>query len=113
MPILREGEQVMTDYTPTTEEVLRGFANNKVISELGCARFEEMLNDGLVMELANEYGQPYLTAARRWLTEHDRQVAELAWDEGDNVGYRRGYIEGTDWRDDEPEVPNPYREETE
>ncbi len=42
---------------------------------------------------------------RRWLAEHDRQVAERAW--------AQGFVKATDFMDD-PALPtplNPYRKE--
>lgn len=49
----------------------------------------------------------------RWLAEHDRQVAERAWDEGFTRGFYAGqsYPDGTDAS--EPDIDNPYRKEQE
>lgn len=48
-----------------------------------------------------------------WLAEHDRQVAERAWDEGFSRGFYAGqaYPDGTDAS--EPDIDNPYRKEQE
>ena len=47
------------------------------------------------------------------LREHDRQVAERAWDEGFTRGFYAGqaYPDGTDAS--EPDIDNPYRKEQE
>ena len=49
----------------------------------------------------------------RWLFEHDRLVAERAWDEGFTRGFYAGqaYPDGTDAS--EPDIDNPYRKEQE
>ena len=49
----------------------------------------------------------------RWLAEHDRQVAESAWDEGFSRGFYAGqsYPDGADAS--EPDIDNPYRKEQE
>lgn len=54
------------DYTPTTEEV------HEAISEWVWSR----------RMFRPELGQSDGREADRWLAEHDRQVAERAWDEG-------------------------------
>lgn len=47
------------------------------------------------------------------LSEHDRLVAERAWDEGFTRGFYAGqsYPDGTDAS--EPDIDNPYRKEQE
>ena len=53
------------------------------------------------------------TAPTDALAEHDRQVAERAWDEGFTRGFYAGqaYPDGTDAS--EPDIDNPYRKEQE
>ena len=48
-----------------------------------------------------------------WLAEHDRQVAERAWDEGFTRGFYAGqsYPDGADAS--EPDIDNPYHKERE
>ena len=63
----------MEDFTPTTEDVRLIW----IISRTGCKARAEF---------------------NRWLAEHDREVAEKAWDEGYD------YAEG----EDGPRFENPY-----
>ena len=67
------------DYTPTTEEVEAHWA------DVGFAGDR--------------------ASFRRWLSEHDRQVAEDAWWEGAIAGHAAAVLP-------EPLVPNPYRRST-
>lgn len=72
----------MTDYTPTTEEVRERYAND-----------EWDVENEAVARLAD---------FNRWLEEHDRQVAEEAYDEG--------FANGVDYHEDTIYAPlNPYR----
>ena len=52
-------------------------------------------------------------ALSAWVAEHDRQVAERAWDEGFSRGFYAGqsYPDGADAS--EPDIDNPYRKEQE
>lgn len=54
----------------------------------------------------SEFGgwEDYMTAKERfdvWLTEHDRQTREQAWDEGHEMGGRSPIFQ----------TPNPYRKD--
>ena len=74
----------MADYTPTTTEVLAAY----VIGE-------HLTNSAFPVAETEQ-------CFRNWLAEHDRLVAEKAWNEGWNAGH-----------DDVPEIlgysqPNPY-----
>lgn len=80
------------EYTPTTENVRntyayigQGFApstrKNRALAE---AEFD------------------------RWLAEHDRQIAENAWDEG----YSAGASDVFEQRWDDRLTPNPFREDS-
>lgn len=74
----------MSDYTPSTDEV-------RLVST--------QLDDVMMVSTFD-----------RWLAEHDRQVAEAAWDEGfcaaldaeiDDRGYGKPqYMENPYWRDE-------------
>lgn len=61
-----------SEYTPDTEEVREDFT---------CAVFEGIPSRGAIEDANFEWNR---RAAQfdRWLAEHDRQVAEVAWDEG-------------------------------
>lgn len=112
----------MTDYTPTTEEVLRGFVaptyrthprqdGESFSSYLGRISIESMWS-----QQQNE------AAARRWLADHDRAVAERAWDEGAEYAWQcTGEGANAEWPGNDGEMSfrefcdvdgNPYRKET-
>lgn len=74
--------------------------------------------------LLTEPSTPYLLLMRglpgsrvaafdRWLAEHDRVIAERAWDEGFTRGFYAGqsYPDGADAS--EPDIDNPYCKEQE
>ena len=46
----------------------------------------------------------------RWLTEHDRQIAERAWNEGFDSGFYDGQVHPTNDAC-ETVIQNPYRKE--
>lgn len=74
----------MTDYIPTTEEILEEWSIGSVDLAESKAQFD------------------------RWLEEHDRQVAEDAWHEGRSYGMydarATNYVAFAD-------RPNPYRKD--
>lgn len=61
-----------------------------------------------VRRAATDFGTPITPDEfDRWLEEHDREVAERAWDEGWDKAERFGYPS------EDPEFyENPYRKET-
>ncbi len=77
----------MSDWTPSTEQVRSHYVFNQ----------------------SNQWDPERGEAFDRWLTEHDRQVAERAWDEGYNAGH---YVETEKHECDCPRA-NPYRKEQE
>lgn len=77
----------MSKYTPTTRGVRQGYTSGKV------GRKE-------MMPMAAK------KAFDRWLSEHDRQVAERAWDEGGSAA-RENVAQGI-YADGE-QIENPYR----
>lgn len=85
-----------TEYTPTTDEIIRSFAipPHRIIKQEEGESFAEYLSRMSIE--GHGYQMESERAAHRWLAEHDRQVAERAWDEG---------------RDNSPFFPtdNPYR----
>lgn len=80
----------MSEYTPTTERVR--------LRWLEAYEYERDM-PGKIRE---RYADEVLAQYDRWLAEHDRQVAERAWDEGYGS-------------DEECHTPrrNPYRKEQE
>lgn len=99
----------MSDYTPTTEEVVRGYTLPGHVTQP--RRDGESLGEWMsrismethIDQLASE------AAARRWLTAHDAEVAAKAWDEG----YRRGNAYALDepWDNRNHISRNPYRQD--
>lgn len=89
----------MSDYTPDTAAVKSAYES---------ARYEHSIANCISMDRA---GREF----DRWLAEHDRQVAERAWEEG----ARWAAVEfGKDASMDESQVglvpsDNPYRKEQE
>lgn len=77
-------------YTPTTEEILRGFSAPayKVEPRREGEGFAEWLSrlsvDSFHAQVQSE------DAARRWLARHDAEVAAKAWDEGAAHVYSEG-----------------------
>ena len=105
----------MSEYTPTTDEIIRSFSipPHRVIERTDGESFADYLSR-LSIE-GHGYQMQSDAAAHRWLTEHDRQVAERAWEEG----ARWAAVEfGKDASVDESLVglvpsDNPYRKEQE
>lgn len=99
-----EGGSV-NEYTPTTDEIIRSFSipPHRVIERTDGESFADYLSR-LSIE-GHGYQMQSDAAAHRWLTEHDRQVAERAWDEGYNAGH---YVETEKHECDCPRA-NPYR----
>lgn len=85
-------------YTPTTDEIIRSFAipPHRVIEREEGESFADYLSR-LSIE-GHGYQVQSEAAAHRWLAEHDRQVAERAWDEGYEAG-----------RGARRHIPNPHR----
>ena len=85
----------MSEYTPTTGDIKLAWAVE--VDEIGHA--------AVVPDLVVQFD--------RWLVEHDRVVAERAWDEGFSRGFYAGqsYPDGADAS--EPDIDNPYRKEQE
>jgi len=100
----------MSEYTPTTDEVDTGYTT--FAWELARSSPGEYPDDANFTDY-----HEVCAAFRRWLAEHDRQVAEKAWDEGkraEELGWTHVYSghpvpEGD--MCDECEVVNPYRQE--
>lgn len=92
----------MSEYTPTTDEIIRSFSipPHRVIKRTDGESFADYLSR-LSIE-GHGYRMELEAAAHRWLTEHDRQVAERAWAEGYGS-------------DEECHTPrrNPYRKDQE
>ena len=90
------------DYTPTTMDVLRYFCPPRYKTDP--QRPGETLGEFVGRMSPNTLHEGFESeaAARRWLAEHDRQVAEKAWDEGQGEGVVAA-INHT------PLLPNPYR----
>lgn len=63
-----------SDYTPTTEDVREDFALPWSPDQIGDRTAR-------------------VAAFDRWLSEHDRQVAERAWDQGQKAGLLRADFE--------------------
>ena len=81
----------MNEYTPTTEDVREDFA---------FPWYPDQIGDRTAR----------VAAFDRWLSEHDRQVAERAWDEGVELAlnFAKRNPDGVTLR---LEKPNPYRKE--
>lgn len=93
----------MSDWTPSTEQVRSHYVFNQ----------------------SNQWDPERGEAFDRWLVEHDRQVAERAWDEGYEAaaGFHEGREKGH-WENDfpakgmrmwrpDPAPTSPYRKEQE
>lgn len=84
----------MSEYTPTTEDVREDFA---------FPWYPDQIGDRTAR----------VAAFDRWLSEHDRQVAERAWDEGHLV-HGEDYRHNGSCRDSGGCIAiNPYRKEQE
>ena len=84
----------MSDYTPTTEEVLPPL-NEEVIKELALLGLDQMV------EVDDEKAEQFLAHVDRWLAE----VKAQAWEEGAYTVYQDNDIVGG------VVPPNPYRNE--
>ena len=113
-------------YTPSTEDILRGFSAPRYKidpqreDEDFAAYLSRMSIDTLHSGMASE------AAARRWLTAHDREVAEKAWDEAITYAAQfvsenadtvrvfaqsgRNPVELMGWLMQQFHAPNPYRQ---
>lgn len=92
----------MSEYTPTTDDIKFGYAMHKSIANSRTSA------TGMGTKLGVHFDE-----FDRWLAEHDRVVAERAWDQG----FTRGFYGGQAWPDgadaSEPDIDNPYRKEQE
>lgn len=83
----------MTDkYTPTTEEIIRSYTIPDHVTRprrdgesLG-QYLSRISIEGHASQVESE------AAAHRWLVEHDRQVAERAWDEAIEETHALGWL---------------------
>jgi hypothetical protein len=112
----------MGDYTPTTEEVMRGFVaqNYKLVPQRDGESFSMWLSRFSIEIETGELQIASEAAARRWLADHDAEVAAkaltdavqavnaAAWDEGRNAGSLQSDDEWRNRRKVRIAV-NPYR----
>ena len=99
----------MSEYTPTTDEIIRSFSipTHRVIERTEGESFADYISR-LSIE-GHGYQMESEAAAHRWLAEHDRQVAERAWDEGFDAG--RDDLGAAAVAIEHGEDENPYRKE--
>lgn len=90
-----------SDYTPDTEEVREDFT---------CAVYEG-ISSRRAVEDANFEWDRRAAQFDRWLAEHDRQIAEAAWDKGVSQGVKAHCEQGCSV--DYDKGFNPHRKEPE
>jgi len=95
----------MTDYTPTTEEVIRGFSapTHRLAPQQESESFGEYLSRMSVQTMEHQIASE--SAIRRWLAEHDREVAAAAWWAGAQAQWAHRPVGNRI-----PPTENPHRE---
>lgn len=100
----------MTDFIPTTGEVLRAWLEGVSAIALPDKAWIQMLSpwdDDKVF--AEQFDMLASAAFARWLAEHDREVAEKAWDTGFVAGWHESQESGAFVNDVwDAKTPNPF-----